>query len=407
MYRQLRPIPSLLPKIGAGGGDLKRGLFYAKLFYFFFFSAIGCLVPYLNVYFAQQGLTGAQIGWLGSIAPLIALTANPAWGAIADRWQAHRKVLAVCAVGAGLISLFYLVVDSFLPLMVVTVVLTFFRTPIGSLLDSSVLDLVRRTGGHYGRQRMWGSVGFVLATLGLSRFVTLDDLSVLFWVHGILLAGVCGLLALTLPIGAKAGNVSLVAGLKQLAKMPSYMSFLGAMALLGIGTSSYVNFTGLHMLEVGGDQQWLAWAWAANGLAEGPIMFLGARWFARFRYSRLLLIGFVGYTVVWALMATANSPLMLLLCAAANGVCYGTLWAAAVNYAGEAAPLGLSATAQALVGAAQSGVGWSIGSVVAGYLWDASGGSTVFVMASVAALLAGVLFWVGNRQLMSSVAPPV
>ena len=403
MYRQLRPFPSLLPKIGAGGGDLKQGLFIAKLFYFIFFSAIGCLIPYLNVYFAQKGLTGAQIGWLGSVAPLIALTANPIWGAIADRWQAHRYVLALCAVGAGLISLGYLRVDSFWPLLLVTVALTFFRTPIGSLLDSSVLDMARRVGAHYGRQRMWGSVGFVLATLALGRFIVLSDIRVLFWVHGILLAIFCAGLALLLPIGAKPGAVSLLAGLKQLAKQPSYMSFLGAMALLGIGTSSYVNFTGLHMLEVGGDQQWLAWAWAANGMAEGPIMFLGARWFARFRYSRLLQVGFAGYTVVWALMAMANTPFLLLLCAAANGLCYGTLWAAAVNYAGEAAPPGLSATAQALIGAAQSGIGWSIGSVLAGYLWDAAGGGVVFAMAACAALAAGLLFWLGNRQVIADV----
>jgi MFS family permease len=399
MYRQLRPVPSLLPKIGAGGGDFKHGLLYAKLFYFFFFAAIGCLVPYLNVYFAQQGLSGAQIGWLGSVAPLIALTANPAWGAIADRWNLHRQVLSLCAIGAGLISLLYLVVESFWPLMIVTIVLTFFRTPIGSLLDSSVLDMVRRIGAHYGRQRFWGSVGFVLVTLGLSQYITLNDLSILFWIHGLFLAVICGALALMLPIGAKRASVSLIGGLKQLAKKSSYMSFLGAMALLGVGTSSYVNFTGLHMLEVGGDQQWLAWAWAANGLTEAPMMFLGARWFARFRYSRLLLIGFAGYTVVWALMAMANTPQLLVLCAAANGVCYGTLWSAAVNYAGEAAPEGLSATAQALVGAAQSGIGWSIGSVAAGYLWDAAGGNVVFAMASCAALAAGVLFWVGNRRL--------
>lgn len=403
MYRQLRPIPSLLPKIGAGGGDYKHGLFTAKLFYFFFFAAIGCLVPYLNVYFAQKGLSGAQIGWLGSVAPMIALTANPIWGGIADRWHVHRQVLAICAVGAGLISLLYLVVDTFLPLMVVTVVLTFFRTPIGSLLDSSVLDLVRRIGAHYGRQRMWGSIGFVLVTLGMSQWVSLTDLSVLFWVHGVLMAVVCGALALTLPIGAKTSNVSLMAGLKQLTKKSSYMSFLGAMALLGIGTSSYVNFTGLHMLEVGGDQQWLALAWAANGLTEGPIMFLGARWFARFRYSRVLMLGFAGYTIVWTVMAFAQTPTQLLLCAAANGLCYGTLWAAAVNYAGEAAPPGLSATAQSLIGAAQSGIGWSIGSVLAGYLWDAAGGNAVFAMAACAALAAGLLFWIGNRLAVAAV----
>lgn len=402
MYRQLRLFPSLLPKIGEGGGDLRRGLLFAKLFYFFFFAALGCLIPYLNVYFAQKGLSGAQIGWLGSVAPLIALTANPLWGAIADRWQAYRQVLALCAIGAGAVSLFYLVANDFWPLMVVTVFLTFFRTPIGSLLDSSVFAMARQVGAHYANQRLWGSIGFVLVTLILGSFVTLSDMTMLFWMHGLVLIFVCGALAMILPIGGKRGTVSLVNGLRQLRSQRSYMSFLGAMALLGIGTSSYVNFMGLHMLEIGGDQRWLAWSWAANGGVEAMMMFLGTRLFGRFRYSRMLQVGFAGYVVVWTLMAFANSPLMLTLCTGANGLVYGILWSAAVNYAGESAPPGLSATAQALVGAAQQGVGFSIGSVVAGYVLDAAGGSMVFVVAAVSALSAGLLFWYGNRQLESN-----
>jgi len=398
MYRQLRSAPEMSPTVEVGGGDLRRGLRVAKLFYFCFFAAIGCLVPYLNVYFAQRGLSGAQIGWLSSVAPLIALTANPIWGGVADRWQIHRRVLALCALGAGLFSLLYLAVDAFWPLLLVTVLLTFFRTPIGSLLDSAALDMARKVGAHYGQQRFWGSVGFVLAALALSRLVSVNDMTLLFWIHGVLLAVVCVALALQMPMAGRAHRVSLVDGLRQMARRRAYMAFLGAMALLGIGTSSYVNFTGLHILGLGGEQQLLGLAWAVNGLAEAPMMFLGGRWFGRYRYSRLLQIGFGGYLLVWTLMALANAPWQMVLLSGCNGICYGVVWQAAVNYAGESAPPGLSATAQALIGAAQSGVGWSLGAVTAGYVFDAAGGSMVFALGASAAALAGLLFWWGNRQ---------
>ncbi|HXF63789.1 MAG TPA: MFS transporter [Caldilineaceae bacterium] len=370
----------------------------AKLYYFCFFAAIGCLVPFLNVYFAGLGLSGAEIGWLSSVAPLIALTANPFWGAVADRWQIHRWVLACCALAAGLVSLLFLAVNDFWPLLLVVVVLSFFRTPIASLLDSTVLDLVRRIGGHYGRQRMWGSVGFVTVTLGLARVVALDNLQAAFWLHGLLLGVVCTVLGLFLPIASRKGKVALWSGLRQLAGQRSYVTFLGAMALLGIGTSSYVNFLGLHILALGGDSGTIAAAWAANAIAEFPMLFLGGRWFARFGYSRLIVAGFAGYALVWSLMAVAPAPGLLLACAALIGLCYGTLWAAAVNYASDAAPPGLNATAQALVGAAQAGVGWGIGSVLAGYLWDGYGGQAVYWAATVAALAGGALFWLGNRH---------
>jgi PPP family 3-phenylpropionic acid transporter len=383
--------------VGADDSNQRRGLVIAKLYYFCFFAGIGCLVPFLNIYFVQQGLTGAQIGWLSSIPPFIALLANPFWGALADRWQVHRWILALCLLTAGLVSLLFLAIEGFWPLMGVVVVLSLFRTPIGSLVDSTVVDLARRVGAHYGRQRMWGSIGFLAVTLGLGQVVSENDLSVAFWVHGVLLAGFCTGLGLLLPIAGRGRKVALWVGMKRLAGQRSYMSFLGAMALLGVGTSSYVNFLGLHVLALGGDEGDVALAWAANAAAEFPMMLFAGAWFARFRYSGLIQAGFAGYVIVWLLMAVAPGPVYMVICSALIGLCYGTLWVAAVNYASQAAPLGLGATAQALVGAAQAGIGWSLGSVLSGYLWDARGGSAVFMIAALAALAAGVLFWSGNR----------
>ena len=230
-----------------------------------------------------MGCREAEIGWLASIPPLVALTANPVWGAVADRWQIHRIVLATCAFGAGTVSLLILAANGFWSLMVVVVLLSFFRTPIGSLMDSTVMDMARKIGAHYGRQRVWGSVGFVLVTLGLGQAIKPDSMHIVFWVHGLLLAVVVVSLGLRLPIASRTGQVPMWRGLRQLAGRRSYITFLGAIALLGVGTSSYANFLGLHIMGLGGDERMAGLAWSANAIAEIPIMFLGARWFAALR----------------------------------------------------------------------------------------------------------------------------
>ena len=271
----------------------------------------------------------------------------------------------------------------------------------------------RRIGGQHGvgpcqagRRGVWasahvGHVGFVLTTITLGQLVTRQDVRLAFWLHAILLGFVCAGLGLLLPISRRAERVDLWSGIKRLVGQRSYLSFLAAMALLGIGTSSYVNFLGLHLLALGGDDRTVSWAWALNGLAEGPIMFLGTRWFRRFSFRRLLLVGFGGYTLVWIGMALAQRPVQIMTGAFLIGLCYGTLWVAAVNYASEAAPPGLGATAQALVGAAQAGVGWGLGAIIAGYVWDSLGGSAVFWVAAGAALLAGMAFLFGNQSVWS------
>lgn len=395
IYRQPRPVPVITPTIGAQA--VKRGLFVAKIYYFFFFGAIGCLVPFFNIYLSQIGLSGTEIGWLGSIAPIMALLANPFWGGVADRWQIHRLVLAFCALISGIVTLFFLQFNKFWPLLGLITALTFFRTPIGAILDSAVIDLVKRTGGHYGHQRMWGTVAFVLATLLLGQLVDSRDLSAIFWLHGGFLGIICMILSLFLPIESLEQKTSFGQGVRALLGQPNYRSFLIALTLLGVGVSAFVGFLGLHVLALGGSEKQVGQAWALATSTEILLMYFGGRWFARYSYRRVLLMSFAGFALVWGLVGLAPSTTIVMFILPGMGICFGSFWTAAVGYASEAAPPGLSATAQALMGAALSGLGWSLGSVAAGYLWDLTNGHTLFLFAGFTALLALVIFGLSSK----------
>ncbi|GIK39183.1 MAG: hypothetical protein BroJett011_30160 [Chloroflexota bacterium] len=396
IYRQPRPAPVLTPNIAAG--SVKWGLFVAKIYYLLFFGAIGSLVPFFNIYLQGKGLSGIEIGWLGSIAPFIALAANPFWGAVADRWQIHRLVLALCAFVAGLIALLFLGVSSFWPLMALVTALSFFRTPIGSIVDSAVMDMTKRTQSSYGQQRLWGTVGFVLATFVLGQLLTPAKLSLIFWLHGSLLGLACAGLSFLLPISSAPHRVGLLEGLRTLIGQGGYLSFLIAMTLLGMGISAYIGFLGLHILALGGTEAQVGLAWTANSLPEVVLMYFGASWLAHYSHKRLIVIGLLGFALVWTLVALASTPWLIITVLPGMGLCFGFFWVAAVGYASEAAPPGLSATAQALVGAAQSGLGWSLGSVMAGYLWDQTNGHVVFFFSASTFFLAAFIFWLGNRS---------
>jgi PPP family 3-phenylpropionic acid transporter len=169
-----------------------------------------------------------------------------------------------------------------------------------------------------------------------------------------------------------------------------------ALILLGMGISAFVGFLGLHLIALGGTQSGVGLAWALAAVMEVPLMALGARWFARYSYSRLILFSLGGFALVWGLAALAPSPALIMVVLPGMGICFGIFWVAVVGYASEAAPPGLNATAQSLMGAAQSGLGWSLGSVSAGYLWDLTNGHVVFFFAALMAVLALIIFSLGN-----------
>ncbi len=369
----------------------------AKVFYFVFFAAIGILAPYFNVYLESLGLSGVQIGWLASVPPIIALLANPFWGALSDRFHAQTAVLAGCALITGLTAFLFIPASGFWPLMMLVIVLYFFRAPIPAIADSAVMTIVSRTGVSYGRQRLWGSVGFVLTSFGLGTLFTLSNLSMIFILYGLAVGVILFALSFKMPIERFPGQVSLIAGVRTLARQRSYLGFLLSMVLAGIGSGGYFNFLGLNILELGGTQAQVGMAYGASALAEIPIMFLGARWFHRYGNAGLITFGLSIFTLGWGTVALMTSPVSLILAATLVGFGYGFFWVAVVGFANETAPKGMSATAQATVGAAQGGLGWGLGAIIGGTLWDLTSGSAVFWASALFGLAAIVVFRIGLR----------
>lgn len=388
----------ILPGIGLRLAEAGRGRLVAKLFYFVFFAGIGSLVPFFNIYLQQQGLNGQQIGLLSAVLPLVALVSNPLWGALADRWQIHRQVLALCAFVSGGISLLFLPLTGFWALIGLVVLLSFFRTPIPAIVDASVMDLVKQTGSNYGRQRFWGSLGFVLFSFGLGRLVALENLAPIFWLHGLLLGVGCGLLGLLLPIERRENPTGMWAGLGILLGKPGFGGFLLALVLAGIALSGYVNFLSLHMMSLGGSEGQVGLAWALAAILEIPMMAFGSQWLSRFDYRRLILVSFGGFALVWLAMGMATTPTALLLAIPFAGASYAVFWMAAVGYSSEVAPPGLGATAQSLIGAAQAGLGWAIGALLSGYVWDLYAGQGVYLTAAAVMSVAAALFAWGSRR---------
>jgi PPP family 3-phenylpropionic acid transporter len=167
---------------------------------------------------------------------------------------------------------------------------------------------------------------------------------------------------------------------------------------MGIGAAAFINFIGLRILALGGTEAQVGLGFALNALFEVPILFMGARLMRRFSIVQLIVFGLLGFATVYFTVASATAPTVILVAMPALGLFYASFWMAVVVYANESAPAHLRATGQSLVGAAQSGLGWAIGSILSGLLWDATGGASVFVFAGVSMLIGASVFLFGQRS---------
>ncbi len=376
--------------------DTRRGLFISRVLYFFVFAAVGAFFPYINVYYRSIGLSGTQIGLIGSLGPLVGMAAGPLWGLFSDHFGVTRPLLALAIVGAMLSVLGLSLAPGFVWLLPLTAAYTFFTNPIMPLLDSTTLELLQGRRERYGRQRLWGSLGFVVTSWAFGHILERSGLRWLFYGY-IALMSVVLIVAMGLPARRTRLSGPLRSGLARLIRQRPWLFFSASLIVLGIANSGMHSFLNIYVKEMGGGEGLIGLMWGLAALSEVPVMFLAAPIIAQLGTQRTLAIAYALYAVRWLLLGLMPSPGWAVPINLLHGLTFGALWVAGVAYADALAPDALKATAQGLFSATLYSVSGVIGGPISGLLFDAIGPAALFRVYALLGLLALALLKLGAR----------
>ncbi|CAG9574175.1 unnamed protein product [Danaus chrysippus] len=72
---------------------IDKGLLPVKIHFFFFFAALGPLLPQMNVFGRQLGVSPAVMGMVTAVLPLLWAAAKPLFGYVVDFWPRQRKLV--------------------------------------------------------------------------------------------------------------------------------------------------------------------------------------------------------------------------------------------------------------------------------------------------------------------------
>lgn len=110
-----------------------------QAWYFIYFSAGGCLNPFLTLLYRAKGMSEAQIGALAALRPLASLPAGYAWSALADHRGWHRRIMLCTLCAATLFKLSQWGLEGVGPLGLVVGLGQCFNAPVTALVDASVV----------------------------------------------------------------------------------------------------------------------------------------------------------------------------------------------------------------------------------------------------------------------------
>jgi MFS family permease len=103
-------------------------------------AAVGAFMP---LWFADRGLSASAIGQVLGLASLFRVMSGPGWGTLADRVGRRRPVMTAAALVAMTMSLTYVPLHGFMPILLVATLQGVAASALGPLADSLALALAR------------------------------------------------------------------------------------------------------------------------------------------------------------------------------------------------------------------------------------------------------------------------
>jgi PPP family 3-phenylpropionic acid transporter len=369
---------------------IRRGEASIAFGYLAYYMAFGVFMPYWSAHLTYLGWSASAIGMVLAVFNTVRIVSPLVGGWLLDAARERKHVLVVGAALAALAAGWAGAARSALGIGLSIALYSLTFTAIVPAYDAVVLDRLGADRAQYGRLRLWGSIGFVIMVLGVGALIERvgDGVIPLALVAGHVLAV---LAFLTLPrVGGHAGLRTAVSGgfLRALSDAPTRMLLLIAFLQIA-GFGAFNGFYTLFLRHYGYSERLISIYWALGVISEIVMFWLSPRILARVAMGHLLA-GSVAVTVLrWLVMALLPTSLFWnTLAQVSHAACFGLFQAATVMLAARFAPAGAGGRAQALLSAAGAGLGGIVGSLVAGYLYQAVGPSAAFLGGTVFAALA-------------------
>ncbi|MBL3600222.1 MAG: MFS transporter [gamma proteobacterium endosymbiont of Lamellibrachia anaximandri] len=362
-------------------------------FYLFYFASLGALLPFWGLYLKDRGFAPSEIGELMAVIMFTKLVAPNIWGWIADHTGRRMPIVRLASLLALITfgGVFY--AEGFWILALVMMLFSFFWNASLPQFEAVTLSYLGDQIQQYSRIRLWGSIGFIIAVVGLGYLIELMDVGLVPMVVLVLYLGLW-LNSLVVPErGARMPHHEQGSILTVL-KRKEVIAFLAACFLMQASHSAYYAFYSIYMEEHGYSSTLIGQLWALGVVAEVLVFLVMHRLLHRWGARKVVIASLIIAVVRWVIVGSAPDQLFLVLLAQVmHAATFGTFHAAAIHLVHHFFVGKHQGRGQALYSSISFGGGGAFGSLLSGYLWTGIGPGPTYWVAAGYAFLAMLIVW--------------
>lgn len=366
-------------------GPMDRSTWRLRSGCFSQYFTIGILVSFEAVWMKSNGIGESVIGLIVGGATLLSFGIGVTWARLADRVGSAEGFVRAGFVSFALVigilpfcrELWHFVVYAFL--------LSLTLPMIGALMPHLAVKVLGRSGpagSRFASYRMWGSVGFITATLVVPRLA--PDITWIFWTaSAVLIAGSFMLTGVERGDGEDADSAT-AAG--PILKLPLTL-FLLATTIHTLAVPACFPFLSIYARDLGASTEFIGLLSGSNGIVAVIALPFVGRWVDRFGVRYVLLAAILMQPLRTFSYSLFGDPTGLLIPQLFHVFTFACYEVSGILLISRLVGPGRGAIAQALLlGSRTTGI--LLGSPLTGFLFETVGPPETYRIVAVLTLLA-------------------
>ncbi len=363
-------------------------------FYFFYFAALGTLVPYWGLYLQSLHFDAVAIGSLMSILMATKILAPNVWGWLGDSLGKRMLIVRWASLVSLLAFSGMFMVQGFWGIALVMVLYSFFWNASLPQFEAVTFNYLGAQAKRYGRLRLWGSVGFIVTVLWVGHWIDAYGAGVVLWVLPVVFGGILfsSLLVHDYPsVQVSAAQPRLALILRQ----PTVLAFLAAVFLMQMSHGPYYAFFSIYLQDLGYAKSTIGWLWSVGVMAEVSLFLVMHRILHRWNAVQILTASLLFAALRWLLIGFfADELFVLLLAQLLHSASFGSFHASAIHLVHQYFKGQNQGRGQALYSSMSFGAGGAAGTFISGFIWQHGSPALAYTVAASVALIGALLFHV-------------